>query len=108
MLSLKGLVVVSALAMMMQPAFALNDGMPQSAGNGVAQAPLSVPPTTGQTPTTAPPAQACAKVARPQLTSEERAQRRALRAQREAEGLQRPQNAAHRVAHARPCRNPSL
>lgn len=94
MLSLKGLLVVSALAVMAGPALALNSDAPASAPGG------SGPATSGPAGVTGPataPTQACRK-AKPKLSAEERARRKELRAQREADGLgaQRPQRTAQR------------
>jgi hypothetical protein len=97
MLSLKGLLAVSAVGLMAQPALAFNDSSSGPAAQGQYN-----PPATGQAPAAAP-TQTC-KVARPKLSPEERARRRALRAEREAEGLQRPHNVAHRDGpRMRPC-----
>ena len=93
MLSLKGLLVISALALLAPPALALNDETPGSA-------PPNGPAASGPPQTTSPaaaPTQACRK-AKPQLSAEERARRKELRAQREAAGggQQRPQRTAQR------------
>jgi hypothetical protein len=93
MVSLKGLLVISALAVMTQPAWALNDETPASA-------PPNGPAASGPAPATSPtttPTQACRK-AKPPLSAEERARRKELRAQRQAAngGVERAQRTAQR------------
>lgn len=98
MLSLKGLLCVAALTVLIQPAWAANGDAPGSVPNGTVRA----NPPVGAAPTgTAPAAGACAKAARPALSDQERARRKALRAERAALGIQPPQKSAAQIAARR-------
>jgi hypothetical protein len=77
MLALKSLVAVCAFTLLIHPAMAANDAS-GNAGNGAN----------------------AATCARPKLTPEQRAERRALREQRLAQGIQPPQRTAEQKARA--------
>lgn len=97
MLSLKGLLSVAALAVLIQPAWAMNGDAPGSAPNGTtgANAPIAAPLPTG------PGTRACTKVAKPTLSSEERARRKAVRAERASLGVQPRQKTPAQIAARR-------
>ena len=97
MLSLKGLLSVAALAVLIQPAWGLNDDTPGSAPNGTAK----VNPAIATPAPTAPGTRACAKTAKPALSNEERARRKALRVERAALGLQPSPKSAAQIAARR-------
>jgi len=100
MLALKSLVVASALALMVHPAIAANDG--SGGANGVQE---GSPPAGARPPAVRPRGDAgiganAATCARPTLTPEQRAERKALREQRLAQGIQPPRRTAEQKARA--------
>ena len=102
MLSLKGLLCVAALAVLIQPA--------AWAANGAATGDVPGSAPTGTSRVNPPAPGACVKAAKPALSDQERARRKALRAERVALGVQPPQRtaeqkAAHRARMAT-CRTP--
>jgi hypothetical protein len=100
MLALKSLVVSGVLALMVHPAMAANDG--SGAVNGVQQgspADGSLPPAVRQRGDTGIGANA-ATCTRPKLTPEQRAERKALREQRLAQGIQPAPRTAEQKARA--------
>src|SRR5689334_12085049 len=95
MLSLKGFFGVVALAVLSQPAWALNDDASGSLANGTTQA----NPPIEAAPAPAPVARACPVcLKRPALSDAERARRKAIRAERAALGIQPPQRTAAQIA----------
>jgi len=100
MLALKSLVVASAFALMVHPAIAANDS--SGGANGVQE---GFPPAGARPPATRPRGDAgiganAATCARPTLTPEQRAERKALREQRLAQGIQPPRRTAEQKARA--------
>jgi len=92
MLSLKGLLGVFALAVLSHPAWALNGDASGSLASGMTEAnpPLAAPARASV------PCAVCLR--RPALSDEERARRKAIRAERAALGIQPPQRTAAQIA----------
>lgn len=88
--SLKAFLSIAALTMLIQPAWAVND-------NATGGAPTGAPVAT---PAPAAPG-TCTKAAKPALSKEERARRKALRAERAAMGIQPPQRTPAQIAARR-------
>jgi len=96
MLALKSLVAVCALTLLVHPAMAVNDG--SAAAKDV---PGGFPADGGARPRSdASHGANAVTCARPRLTPEQRAERRALREQRLAQGIQPPHRTAEQKARA--------
>jgi hypothetical protein len=103
MLALKSLVAACAFALLVHPAIAANDADGSGAPDGMQE---GSPAAGTPAPATRPRADAisgansatCA--ARPRLTPEQRAERKALREQRVAQGVQHPPRTAEQKARA--------
>ena len=99
--SLKAMLIVSALAVMIQPALAMNE--PRDGVSNTVQTPSPVTRIPVQSGSVAagviprPLSTECRK-AKPALSAEERARRQELKAQRAAQGLGSQQNATQRNA----------
>jgi hypothetical protein len=106
LLSLKGLLGVLALAVLSQPVWALNGDPSESLANGTTRA--NPPMLAGPASPVTQPCAVCLK--RPPVSDEERARRKAIRAERAALGIQPPPRTAAQIAAHRArtiCPNPT-
>jgi hypothetical protein len=102
MLALKSLLAACTFALLVHPAVAANDAEGRGAADGMQE---RSPPAGAPTPTVRPRGDSgigtnTATCARPKLTPEQRAERKALREQRMAQGMQPPPRTAEQKARA--------
>jgi hypothetical protein len=97
MFSLKGVLSIVVLAVLIQPSWAANGDATVNSANGT----VASPPRQAAPAPATPGARTCAKAARPALSNEERARRKAVRAERAALGIQPAKKTPAQIAARR-------
>lgn len=98
MLASKSVVAAFAFTMMINPAIAANDGPGAAYGTQEGSPPAGALPPSSRARGDAGAGANAATCAKPMLTSEQRAERKALREQRLAQGMQHPPRTAEQKA----------